>query len=414
MPYHDTSVCAAKSPTRRRFLQLSASSLLAGLAVPGSLLPIARARAANLPPWRRHPDFLNLHDRLPSPVPIRALDLVEVEGRRWLRARSDGDAIGLCIDNGRMKPLESLLRQRVIPFFRNRDARDLEELVEAVFLNGSNYKYAGLAFWCSVAFVEIALFDLMARRLEKPVHALLGRQQRNAIPVYFSRFNRDNTAREEVEATLPGLKRHGFRAVKCKVGRRMYDTPKQRRRDVELVHRAREILGPDITIYVDANGSWTGDGAIAFGRAAEEAGLGFIEEPCRWQDYAGTRKAAMALKTPLACGEQDTSYERFEWMLRAGHIRVVQPDVYYNGGFIRALRVARRAARAGRLFTPHSPKTGLQAAANLHLVSVVPNAGAFQEYREADEVVDGRVAVPPGPGLDGRLELAPFVRANPL
>jgi L-alanine-DL-glutamate epimerase-like enolase superfamily enzyme len=313
-----------------------------------------------------------------------------------------------------MNPLESLLRQRVIPFFLGKDARDLESLVEEVFLTGSNYKYGGLAFWCCVGYVEIALFDLLARQADVRVGELLGAMLRDSIPVYLSRFNRDNSAREEVAEVGRALKQYGAGAVKLKVGRRMFSTPEQSRRDVAMVKLARETLGPSVTLLVDANGSWTAEEALAFDRETADVKLGFIEEPCRWQDYQGTRRVAQDIETPVAAGEQDTAFEQFTWMATQTKVQYLQPDLVYNGGFIRSLRVARLAAEAGRRFTPHSPKTGFGAAANLHLVSVVPNLGPFQEYREAGEVVNGRVAVPPGPGLDGRLELAPFRQAEPV
>lgn len=398
------------SISRRRFWRVGAG----GLGACWCRITHPAVPAANNPPWRRHASFLDLHRQFPEPIRIQSLQMIQVEGKSYLRARSQSGGVGVCLDNGRMRPLLSLLRERVIPFFEGRDARDLESLVEEVFLTGSNYKYAGLAFWCCVGFVEIALFDLMARTADKPVHALLGKQLRDRIPVYLSRFNRDNSAREEIDAVTPLLRRFGLKATKLKVGRRMYTTPEQMKRDVEMVHLARERWGPEVAILVDANGSWTTREALRFGRETADARLGFIEEPCRWQDYWSTRAVARELETPIAAGEQDTSFEIFTWMAGDGGIRILQPDVYYNGGFIRSLRVARMAQAKGRLFTPHSPKTGFAAAANLHLVSVVPNLGPFQEYREAPEIENGAVPVPPGPGLDGRLDMERFCLAEPI
>jgi L-alanine-DL-glutamate epimerase-like enolase superfamily enzyme len=115
-------------------------------------------------------------------------------------------------------------------------------------------------------------------------------------------------------------------------------------------------------------------------------------------------------KVLVAGGEQDTSFDKFRWMIRHRAIDIVQPDVNYNGGFIRAARVARLAAAAKMDITPHAPQPGFHAAYMLHFASATPNLGRFQEFRAearkpdgwfspALEVKEGRVRVPTGPGL---------------
>jgi L-alanine-DL-glutamate epimerase-like enolase superfamily enzyme len=112
----------------------------------------------------------------------------------------------------------------------------------------------------------------------------------------------------------------------------------------------------------------------------------------------------------VAGGEQDSSLPRFRWMIAERVVDHVQPDLAYNGGFLRCLRVARMAEEAGMQVTPHCPKADPNTAYMLHFAAVAPNLGPFQEYRAKPvqerwwgapsfEARGGAVAVPSGPGL---------------
>ena len=73
----------------------------------------------------------------------------------------------------------------------------------------------------------------------------------------------------------------------------------------------------------------------------------FFEEPCPWEEISETKKVADALDIKIAVGEQDASLWRFNWMMETGVMQIVQPDLNYNGGFVRAARVARIARKFG-------------------------------------------------------------------
>jgi L-alanine-DL-glutamate epimerase-like enolase superfamily enzyme len=127
-------------------------------------------------------------------------------------------------------------------------------------------------------------------------------------------------------------------------------------------------------------------------------------------------------------GEQDTSFEKFRWYAANRGVDVVQPDVVYNGGFVRTLRVARLAATAGLDASYHSPTSDLATAYMLHLSAVTPNLGRFQEFlddapvgRSAQTeswyspnfaVRGGVVEVPTGAGLGVTIDPALLRRAR--
>jgi L-alanine-DL-glutamate epimerase-like enolase superfamily enzyme len=194
----------------------------------------------------------------------------------------------------------------------------------------------------------------------------------------------------------------------------MGNTPEQSRRDRQMILAAERLWGDDVTVYVDANGSYRVDEAIEMGRFLADHGVGFLEEPCPWQQPEDTKAVADALDFPVAGGEQDSSLHRFRWLIRERGVDVVQPDIYYAGGMTRCLRIARMAEAAGLPVTPHSPKVGLEASPNLHFLSLVPHIGPFQEYRDCDEVRNGCVRVPAGPGFGLDYDDGAFAQAVEL
>jgi L-alanine-DL-glutamate epimerase-like enolase superfamily enzyme len=280
-----------------------------------------------------------------------------------------------------------------------------------VYTYHSNYKLAGLALWNCVAHVEFCMLDMLGKMANRPVCELLGAVLRRQIPVYLSSMRRDTTPEEEVAHLEARLAETGARAVKLKIGGRMSaNADAMPGRTERLVPLARERLGDEIAIYVDANGSYDAGKAIEVGRMLEANGVGFYEEPCPWEQYEWTQQVAQALEMTVAGGEQDSSLPRFAQMIRDGVVDMVQPDLAYVGGFIRSLRVASMAREAGMRVTPHSSKSDANTAYMLHFAAVTSNAGPYQEYNAAPprgqwweappfEVHEGTIAVPDGPGL---------------
>jgi L-alanine-DL-glutamate epimerase-like enolase superfamily enzyme len=390
--------------------------LLASAVGAGVLAMATDSGAAPEPEEQR---LFHLEQASSTPVRIASIELLRNGNLHFVRSRSTDGAVGVALANARVGYLYPILLQLVVPYFIGKDARDLEALVDGVYVHQSNYKLAGLALWCCVAYVEFSLLDLLGKVARKPVSELLGGVRRREVPVYLSSMRRDTTPEAEVEWVGKRLAETGAKAVKLKIGGRM-----SRNRDASpgrserLVALARKTFGDGVTVYVDANGSYDAPKAIEVGRMLEAHGVGFFEEPCPFEELEETKRVADALTMPVAGGEQDTSLPRFRWMARERAVDILQPDVNYNGGFIRTARVARVAAAAGLPITPHSPSTGPGEAYVVHFAACTPNVGPFQEYNAAPqkpdarfspslEVKNGAIAVPAGPGLG--IEIDPEV-----
>lgn len=410
---------------RRAFLRLGALTGALGI-VPRGLRASRRdeALAARLKEVVRPPVLRT--ERLRQPITIAAVDLLENDGTYLVRVRARDGATGLAVGHGSvLRSAWPILVRRVAPFFVGRDARDLEALVDGVYLDSSNYKWQGLPFWSSVASVELAVLDLLGRAAGQPLGALFGTVLRREIGVYRASGHRGNTPEEEIEYLQSLVEETGANAIKFRLGARMRYDEASTRRDLALIPLTRKTFGDGMTIYADANGSYDIPMSLRIGRLMQDHGLAFFEEPVPFDFYDETREIAGALQIPVAGGEQESSLRRFRWMVEHCGVDVVQPDLFYFGGFIRSMRVARMAAAAGMTCTPHMSGGGLGYLYVAHFASAVPNAGPFQEYKGRDEdlpvasatsplkSVNGMMTVPSEPGIGVTIDPA-FVRAASL
>ncbi len=380
----------------------------------------AIAHAAPADPPRTVPDYeqplFDLHKVSRTPVKIASVELLRGGSSYFVRTTSTDGATGM-VRTKQVEEFIPIFLRRVAPFFAGKDARDLETLVDLVYAGNSNYKLAGQAFWCPVAYVEQSLLDLLGKVAGKSVGELMGGVLRKRIPVYLSGSGRETTAEQEVEIYARGVQATGAKAVKFKIGGRMSrNADAYPGRTRTMMPLARKRLGDGIIIYADANGSYDSRAAIEVARMLKELKVAFFEEPCPWEEVSETRKVAEALDIPVAAGEQDSSLWKFQWMIETGVMDIVQPDLNYNGGLIRSARVARMARRRGIPIVPHNTQTDAAAPNMLHFASAIPNIGPYMEfpwrnpprpvswYAPNFVVKDGYVEVPTGPGMGVRYD----------
>jgi len=374
-------------------------------------------------PWYEEP-ALGIPAKVKTPVRIASIRLLQNGANYFLEVTSSDGVKGIC----RTKQIEdyiAILLRRVVPTFIGKDARNIETLVDDVYT--ANYKLAGQAFWCPVAYVEQAIFDLLGKTANVPVGALLGGVIRKEIPVYLSGSGRETTAEEEVDVYVRGIAETKAKAVKFKIGGRMSrNLDAYPGRTETMMKLARKRLGDSIVINADANGSYNAAKAIEVGRMLQDLKVNFFEEPCPWEELGETKKVADALSLKVAGGEQDASLWRFLWMMENKVVSIVQPDLNYNGGFVRALRVARMAKKFGLPIVPHNTQTGASAVNIIQFASAVENIGGFMEFphrgNEKKEswytpeftIRNGTIQVPSTPGLGIQFDPAYIAKAMPV
>ena len=408
---------------RRRFLEAggTAAAALSGSALLGGCRDSESTAddQAIYTPSKRLLSFTEIIKRpiverqhLPDPILIEHIGVYRFGEHVFIRVISKEGAVGIAAARqDRVENVLAIMRNRVIPPLLGEDARDIEFLVDKVYLARSNYKWQGLALWVAMAYVEIAVLDLLGRVAGKPIGDLLGGRVREQVAIYYASGNRGNSAEEEVEYLQSLVERSGAKAVKYRLGARMRYTEASTARDRALIPAVRKALGDDATIYTDANGSYDVDMAIRIGRMLEAHGVAFFEEPCPFDYYEETRAVADALDIPIAGGEEESSMRGMMWLLDHDVLQVIQPDLLYFGGLTRSIKVARMAASIGIDCTAHISGGALGFLYMMQFASCVPNIGPFQEFKgNTDQVPmhsassslqpeSGMIDIPTGPGL---------------
>jgi L-alanine-DL-glutamate epimerase-like enolase superfamily enzyme len=257
--------------------------------------------------------------------------------------------------------------------------------------------------------VEIALWDLFGQATGRPVYQLLGGGFRKRFRAYASILFGDTPA--ETEGRARCLAAQGYRAVKFGWG----PLGQSEAGDLAQVRAARQGLGPDVELMVDAGLCWDTATALRRARQFETFGLTWLEEPLHPDNLAGYGRLSAASPVRIAAGEEVCDVGEFVRLMDEGGIDVAQVDVTRVGGLARAKRIGWAAAERQRLCVNHSYKTGVNIAASLHFVASLPNTHYF-EYcveqnplrqtltRQRFPVVDGDISVPEGPGLGVELD----------
>lgn len=349
---------------------------------------------------------------LTTPVMIESIEIFQSGKHYFIKASANDGAVGISVNNPKyVKNIYPIILNRIVPHFLKEDARDLDRLIDKVYMSELNYKWQGLAFWVGVAYVELAILDLLGRVAQVPIGKLLGGRVRDKTAIYYASGRRGNSPQEEMDHLLGLIERSGAKAVKYRLGARMTYNDASTKRDKALIPLVRKTLGDDATIYTDANGSYDVTMGIEIGKLLEEYNTDFYEEPCRFDHYEETRAVADALNIPVAGGEEETSMRQFMWLMDHDILSIVQPDLLFFGGLIRSIKVARMAASIGIDCTPHISGSALGFLYMMQFASCVPNIGPYQEFKGNSDKVpvtsetstlqpkDGIIQIPKEPGL---------------
>lgn len=355
-----------------------------------------------------------------NPVIIDTVELLRFDNTFLCRVRSKNGAEGISVaNNDQMKSLWPVFINRLQNFFIGKDALELEKLLDAVYVHQSNYKMQNLALWVPLATIEFAILDMLGRIAGKSMGELIGKIHNRKIAVYQANGERGISAEQTVEHLIKEVSETKARALKFKVGGRMSSNRESPPgRTEKLIPLVRKTFGDNMVIYADSNGSYTTEEAIRIGRIMEEYKIDFYEEPVPFDWYEETLAVADALNIPVAGGEQEPSLHMFRWLIANDALQVVQPDMFYFGGMIRSMKVARMAKAMGKECTPHISGSGMGYLYMMHFVSAIENAGPYHEFKGFNnelpfvcptsrlESIEGVVEVPSGPGLGIELDPA--------
>ncbi len=344
---------------------------------------------------------------------IAAFDAVLVTVRTTDGLVGYGEAKPAVGSAGHGAALVEIVRSELAPALVGRDATAIADAWQRMY-NGTR---AGLAqrdgrtmpilgrrgmHVAAMAGVDLALWDALAKRHGCPVLTLVGGACRPRVRAYASGGWGDEHG---IGPELLGYVERGFTAVKMRLGAMDGGVAASLRR----VRAAREALGEDIDLMVDAHGTMSVAEAKRFCAEGAELGLRFFEEPVGSDDRRGLAEVRRAAACPIAAGESEFTSFDFAEHIEHRAIDVLQPDLAIAGGMTEGLRIAALAYAHRLQLAPHSWGSALtfQAARTLALASPagvfveVPMGGAplLREMANVDlELHDGELAPPTEPG----------------
>jgi L-rhamnonate dehydratase len=287
------------------------------------------------------------------------------------------------------------------------DPADVEGLWDRMYDATSYYGRRGVVIH-AISAVDIALWDLRGKVLGKPVSSLLGTVRRDRILAYGTVYPLGETP-DEVRRNIDRGLDFGLRAIKIVADPFWRDDLD---RAARLIRTAREHVGPEIRLMMDAATAWSeADQGLPLMPIFRDNGFAWVEAPLPLDDLDGHARF-QGFGVPIGGGDLGLT-TRFEYkeMFEAGRIDIAQPDVTMAGGLTELMRIAALAKSLGKRVVTHGYKSNITIAANLAFLAQ-HWADEPCEYSTSQSPLrweltqehfpigpDGKVEVPTAPGL---------------
>ena len=294
----------------------------------------------------------------------RTAHLVEVETDEGITGW------GECFGPGNIALANKFIIEKVIqPIIKGENPTNKEHIWHKVYnlLRDSGQKGMPIQ---ALSGIDIALWDILAKKANLPLYQLLGGKSNNQIPVYGYGMMLQNKPVDQLielfQKEAKEIKEKNFKAMKMKIG----IGPKD---DLKLVKAVREAVGDEYKLMVDANHAYNLSDALYVGRGLDEMNIYWFEEPVAPEDYEGYKELKQKLKINIAGGEAEFTKYGWNQLIKNKCIDIAQPEVCGLGGITEYLKVS---ALAQANFIPvinHVWGSALSIAVNIHLLTAQPD-----------------------------------------
>jgi len=356
-------------------------------------------------------------------VKVTDVRVYPIEGRHWPRfpwlfveVETDTGVSGLgealsYRSSGVYESLENVKRRLI-----GRDPTQIELLWEELYRDGVSLP--------AISGIEIALWDILGKCLNAPIHSLLGGRCRDKVEVYVDGFFRGAKYVEEeyVQKALAAVGQ-GFRALKMDVdepiasGRSLNRslTPRDLKHTARMVAAVREAVGDEVRLAIDCHGAFNVNSAIALAEKLEPYDLMWIEDPVPQENLKAMAKVTLSSKTPVCTGELLNTRYQFRELFEAQAAEIIMPDVARTGGILELKKIATAADTYHIPVAPHNMVGPIATTASVQLCANMPNffllesqmgdvAWRDQILKKPLKIVDGCIEVPTEPGLGIELD----------
>ena len=294
----------------------------------------------------------------------RTAHLVEVETDEGITGW------GECFGPGNIALANKYIVEKVIqPLIKGDDPLKKENIWHKVYnlLRDSGQKGMPIQ---ALSGIDIALWDILAKKSNLPLYQLLGGKTNDKIPVYgYGMMLQKKTVDELCELfknEASQIKEKNFKAMKMKIGM----GPKE---DLKLVSAVRDAIGSEFKLMVDANHAYNKNDALYVGKGLDEMNIYWFEEPVAPEDYDGYKELKEKLKTNIAGGEAEFTKYGWNQLIKNNCIDIAQPEVCGLGGITEYLKVSALAQSNFIPIVNHVWGSALSVAVNLHLLTTLPD-----------------------------------------
>jgi L-alanine-DL-glutamate epimerase-like enolase superfamily enzyme len=332
----------------------------------------------------------------------------------WVKIHCDDDSFGI----GEASPMQGglaslgIIKHNIAPELIGADPLD-----HAVLHDRLLHKFAKLgpegALSGALAAVDIALWDLKGKLLGQPIYKLLGGAWRTRLPFYASIGGNGERSLDEVLHVVEERLKDKPAAVKIRFDNDRTKPDLDISGDIAKARAVRRLVGDGFPLAFDANNGYSVGGAIRVGRALEELGYWWFEEPVQHYHVKAMGAVAQKLDITVSAGEQTYTLSGVAELIAVG-VRMVQPDIVKMGGITGLVRCATLANAHGVELVPHQTQPTIGHTANLHLVASQlhttkpcelndPSPRQHAVFENPPKPVEGLFELSPEPGLGLRI-----------
>ncbi|MBL8210737.1 MAG: mandelate racemase/muconate lactonizing enzyme family protein [Bryobacterales bacterium] len=346
----------------------------------------------------------------------------------WVRIHTDSGLVGLGETYPDPLTEKAVIHQRLAPVLLGKDARRIDRLWADMFEAIAYSGWAG-AELRAISAIDIALWDLAGKAVNRPVYQLLGGASRDSIRTYNTCYDDFSFLSQPLELA-ESLYASGIRAMKiwpfdpiAKETRGQYITADQLRKGAEPLRLIKERFGDRMQVAMEFHGYWNLTCAQQIARYLEPLEPMWLEEMLPQDNLAAYRELGQSTRLPLCLSERLMTRWQFRELMENRAARFIMPDICWTGGISEAKKIATMAETHYLPVCPHNCGGPILHYASAHLAANIPNLFICESVRKhyLDEYVgivpdtlaarDGELPLPPGPGLG--VELSPEVFARP-
>ena len=328
----------------------------------------------------------------------------------FIRVWSDDGRVGI----GEASPMQgglaslAILQHHIAPMLRGADPLDhaviQDRLLHSLVKLGPEGALTG-----ALAALDIAFWDLKGKQLGQPVYKLLGGAWRTALPFYASIGGNGERSVDEVLRVVEERLKDKPAAIKIRFDNDRTVLDGDIPGDIAKARAVRKLVGDGFPLAFDANNGFSTGGAIRVGRALEELGYWWFEEPVQHYHMKAMGEVARKLDITVSAGEQTYTLSGIADLIDAG-VRMVQPDIVKMGGITGLVRCAALAQAHGVELVSHQTQPTIGHMANMHVVAAQlhatkpielndPSPRMHAVFAEAPKPRDGLFHLPGAPGL---------------